>query len=75
MDEIYKNPDPISISVDSRKKAGSLTSQVPDKNAKSGKFFFTMKFKGPQVVFSEKAILNNARMEGKVNAQGNIIVE
>lgn len=48
-DDIYKNVDPIGSSLDIRKnKGGHITNSVPDKNTKSGKFFFTLRHKGPQ---------------------------
>lgn len=43
VDEIYKEKDPIGVTIEKRKKAGQLTAVVQDKNAKSGKFFFTLK--------------------------------
>ena len=49
VDEIYKNEDPIGTCIDIRKKGGSLSTVVADKNAKVGKFFFTFKTKGPEV--------------------------
>ena len=41
VDDIYKNDDPIAISVEARKKAGALTSTVAKKN--KSEFFFTIK--------------------------------
>lgn len=54
LDEIYKKEDPIESSLSIRKKSGALASVVPDKNAKSGKFFFTLRMKGTIPEFSEK---------------------
>ena len=42
LDDIYKEDDPIGVSLEKRKKQGSLTSQVKE-DSKSGKFFFTLK--------------------------------
>lgn len=42
VDDIYKEDDPIGVSLEKRKKQGSLTSQVKE-DSKSGKFFFTLK--------------------------------
>ena len=53
IDEIYKEKDPINVSLDLRKKGGSLTTVVPNKNAKMGKFFFTLKTKGAPAVVTE----------------------
>lgn len=55
VDEIYKEEDPIETSIGIRKKGGSLQTVVPDKNAKVGKFFFTLKTKGPEVKISKEA--------------------
>ena len=46
LDDIYKEEDPIEVQIGNRKKAGAITNQVPDKNSKSGKYFFTLKIKG-----------------------------
>ena len=43
VDAIYKNEDPIAVSIEKRKKAGALTTIIPDKTAKPNKFFFTLK--------------------------------
>lgn len=48
---------------------------MPDKNAKAGKFFFTLKVKGEPVKISEQAKKNVAIAEGRVDAQGNVIEE
>ena len=53
VDDIYKEQDPIDTSLGKRKKAGALASVVPDKNAKSGKFFFQLRLKGDGPVMSE----------------------
>ena len=53
IDEIYKQKDPISVALDLRKKGGSLTTVVPNKNAKMGKFFFTMKTTGTPAVVTD----------------------
>ena len=45
LDDIYKEDDPIGISIEKRKKQGSLTSQVKEES-KSGKFFFTLRQTG-----------------------------
>ena len=56
VDEIYKNPDPIGSSLDIRTKVGGhIVNSVPDKNSKAGKFFFTLRLKGPSIQFSEEA--------------------
>jgi len=68
LDAIYDNPDPILSSLEIRKKAGNISQSVKDPNSKSGKFFFTLRIKGPQLVMSEKAIYNNAKEEGRVDA-------
>ena len=52
LDEIYSAVDPIESSIEIRKKGGSLQTVVADKNAKVGKFFFTMKTKGAEVKIS-----------------------
>ena len=53
IDEIYKQKDPIEASLGIRTKGGSLQTVVPDKNSKSGKFFFTLKSKGANVKISD----------------------
>jgi hypothetical protein len=58
-----------------RKKAGSLTSTVADKNAKVGKYFFTLKTKGDPIKITEHATKAIAIAEGRVDAAGNIIEE
>mmetsp|Transcript_9365 Transcript_9365/g.14221 ORF Transcript_9365/g.14221 Transcript_9365/m.14221 type:complete len:343 (+) Transcript_9365:263-1291(+) len=65
MDDIYKNNDPIAVSLDTRKKSGAISTVVPNKNSKQGKFFFTLKVKGEQIKVSEEAKRNNARETGK----------
>ena len=45
---------------------------MPDKNAKSGKFFFNLRLKGPPLEISEKALFNVARLEGRVDRRGTI---
>ena len=40
VDPIYKNEDPIGVSLDKRKKDGTIQSVVADKNSKHGKFFY-----------------------------------
>ena len=56
IDEIYKAEDPIETSIEIRKKGGALQTVVPDKNAKVGKFFFTLKTKGPEVKITQEAL-------------------
>lgn len=46
IDDIYKEKDPIEASLNIRKKAGAVAQVVPNKDAKSGKFFFNLKLKG-----------------------------
>jgi hypothetical protein len=75
LDDIYKEEDPIETSVASRKKAGSMTSTVSNKNAKSGTFFFTLRTKGEPVKISAEAIKAVAIAEGRVDATGNVIEE
>lgn len=53
VDDIYKENDPIGVSTEKRRGAGALTAVVPDKNSKSGKFFFALKVKGPSIVISD----------------------
>ena len=67
-DAIYNNVDPIFSSLEIRKKAGNISQAVKDPNSKAGKFFFTLKIKGPQMVISEKALYANAKEEGRVDA-------
>ena len=54
VDDIYKESDPIGVSLAKRKKAGTFTSVVADKNSKQGKFFFTLKVKGNAVAVTEE---------------------
>jgi hypothetical protein len=75
LDDIYKEEDPIETSVAQRKKAGSLQSTTVDKNAKAGKFFFTLRTKGEPVKISAEAIKAVAIAEGRVNADGQVIEE
>lgn len=75
LDEIYKQEDPIEATIGIRKKAGSLQSTIVDKNAKSGKFFFTLRTKGEPVKISEEAKKANAIMEGRTDAAGNVVEE
>ena len=42
VDEIYKQQDPVGVSIESRKKAGKVTDVVANKNSKQGKFFFML---------------------------------
>jgi len=72
VDDIYKNEDPIGVSIEKRKKAGTITSTVADKNSKQGKYFFTLKVVGEPVKISEEAKLNNAKETGKLDRQGTI---
>jgi len=46
LDDIYKEKDPIEASLGIRIKAGAVAQVVPNKNAKQGKFFFTLKLNG-----------------------------
>ena len=75
LDDIYKEEDPIETSVALRKKAGSLQSTVADKNAKAGKFFFTLRTKGEPVKISAEAVKAVAIAEGRVGADGKLIEE
>ena len=75
IDDIYKEEDPIEVSIGSRKKAGSLQSTVADKNSKSGKFFLTLRTKGDPVKITDAAKKANAIMEGRTDAAGNVIEE
>jgi hypothetical protein len=75
LDSIYNEEDPIDVSLASRKKGGSLTTVVPDKTAKSGKFFYTLTLKGSPITISETAKLNSAKQAGKTDASGNIVDE
>lgn len=75
VDEIYKEEDPIESSINIRKKSGNIMNNVPDKNAKAGKFFFTLKVKGDPVKITEAAKKNVAIAEGRVDASGNVIEE
>ena len=52
VDDIYKNEDPIEVSMKKRVKEGTLTSTVKEET-KQGKFFFTLKLKGAQPVLKE----------------------
>jgi hypothetical protein len=48
---------------------------VVDKNAKAGKFFFTLRTKGELVKISAEAIKAVAIAEGRVNSEGIVIEE
>jgi len=67
VDDIYKEQDPIDVSIAKRKAAGSQTTVVADKNAKGGKFFFNLRTKGELLTISEDAKKNNAKEEGRVD--------
>ena len=74
VDEIYKCEDPIETSIGIRKKGGSLQTVVPDKNAKVGKFFFTLRTKGPEVKITQEALKASQIMAGaKVDSSGNVV--
>jgi hypothetical protein len=75
LDDIYKEEDPIETSVALRKKAGSMQSTVADKNAKSGRYFFTLRTKGEPVKISAEAIKAVAIAEGRIDASGKVIEE
>jgi len=45
-----------------------VTSVIQDKNAKAGKYFFSLRTKGEAVKVSEEAKKNNAKEEGKTDA-------
>lgn len=47
IDDIYKEKDPIEVSLTKRADAGSTNAVVQDKNGKAGKFFFTFRVTGP----------------------------
>jgi len=53
IDDIYKEKDPIAVSLEKRKKAGAITTIVPDKNSKAGKYFFTLKSTGQPAIAEE----------------------
>lgn len=55
VDDIYKEKDPISVSLEKRKKSGALTTVVPDPKSKQGKYFFTLSTKGDKLIISDKA--------------------
>lgn len=74
VDDIYKEKDPIGVSIEKRKKSGQLTAVVQDKNSKSGKFFFTLSTKGEKLVISDKAKYNNAKELGQLDKDGNLKV-
>lgn len=73
VDEIYKEEDPIGVSIDIRKKAGNISSTVAEKNSKSGKFFFTLRSKGDAIPITDHARKAVAIAEGKTDAAGNVI--
>lgn len=75
VDEIYKNSDPIDVSLGKRKKGGAITTVVPDKNSKQGKFFFTLRSKGDPLEITEEAKKNVLIEAGKVDPAGNVKVE
>ena len=75
VDEIYTNADPIDVSLGKRKKGGALTTVVPDKNSKQGKFFFTLRNKGDVLHISEEAKKNALIEAGKVDPAGNVKIE
>lgn len=65
-DAIYNNADPIDVSLSKRlNDGGSKIAQVPDKNNKQGKYFFTLKQKG-DVPISDQAKKNVAKLDNKV---------
>ena len=74
VDPIYGQADPVASSLETRKKAGAVTYVVPDKNSKQGKYFFTLRLKGGPIAISEEAKHNFAKLEGKVDDTGKIIV-
>ena len=75
VDSIYSEADPIDSSISIRKKAGNVQSVVPDKNAKVGKFFFALTYKGDPIPISELAKTAAAKEAGKTNVAGNVIIE
>ena len=75
VDPIYGKADPVGSSLETRKKAGAVTYMVPDKNSKQGKFFFTLRLKGGAIPISEEAKNNLAKIEGRVDESGKIIVQ
>jgi hypothetical protein len=64
VDDIFKLEDPVEASIEMRKKAGSLTSTVDNKNSKQSKFFFSLKVVGEPVKITEEAKYNNAKELG-----------
>ena len=71
VDDIYKEEDPIAVTIERRKKAGSLSSTVKDPNVKSGKFFYTLRLKGT-IEISEQAKENAMKQKGLMDEAGNI---
>ena len=74
IDEIYKEKDPIGVTIEKRKKSCQLTAVVADPKSKSGKFFFTLSLKGDKPVISEKAKWANAKEMGLLDQNGNMKV-
>lgn len=74
IDEIYQKDDPIECSLDTRKtkNSGNLFTAVKGHDSKMGKFFFTLKSSG-EVPITKAAIMNNAKEEGRIDQNGNII--
>lgn len=54
-------------------KSGAITSTVPDKNSKHGKFFYTLKLKGDPIPITEEAKKNVLIQSGKVDPSGKVI--
>jgi hypothetical protein len=74
LDDIYKKDDPIGSSLDTRKKTGGhVTNTVADKNSKAGKFFFTLRLKGPACEITEEQRRNTLRAQPARNAFNRVI--
>lgn len=74
IDDIYKEKDPIGVTIEKRKKGGQLTAVVADPKSKSGKFFFTLSLKGEKLMISEKAKWANAKEMGQLDPNGSMKV-
>jgi len=61
IDPIYSCEDPISASLDKRKKEGTIQSVVGPKNPKQGKFFYQLKFKGEPIKLEDYKIEEEAK--------------
>jgi len=71
MDEIYKESDPIGVSIDMRKKEGTIQSTVKKQHSKLD-YFFSLKYTGEILPISQEAKDNVMILEGKCDIWGKV---